>query len=379
MNIIVIKLTLPQNQCHIKIGEKMEKITVIIPVYNVKKYIRRCIESTISQTYENLEILIIIDGSTDGSEEIVKEYAQKDTRIKIIDRENKGIFYTRIEGIKKATSDYLYFLDADDWIEKNTIETMYQYKEKYQANVVRCQNYYKDEEEKVGQRQEVECIEKKDFKEKLYLPLFGTYDYASIWNQLIEKKRFEELEESDYAINFGEDYLLNLKLYKNIETIVLVPDYLYHYRTNDMSITNQQNYEGLLKKLESAYKSHLAIINQISPSVPGVVGEDLETYQKIGIFRAIRAIKNRMIEFASFGLKHGKGKEVQDKVEEILNRQELKQVCKQITTEELLKLAKEENHKYVMKNIKQGKAKKVMNYIKIVYIPGKKIKKMMRR
>ena len=209
--------------------------------------------------------------------------------------------------------------------------------------------------------------------------MFGTYDYASIWNQLIEKKRFEELEESDYAINFGEDYLLNLKLYKNIETIVLVPDYLYHYRTNDMSITNQQNYEGLLKKLESAYKSHLAIINQISPSVPGVVGEDLETYQKIGIFRAIRAIKNRMIEFASFGLKHGKGKEVQDKVEEILNRQELKQVCKQITTEELLKLAKEENHKYVMKNIKQGKAKKVMNYIKIVYIPGKKIKKMMRR
>ena len=146
-----------------------------------------------------------------------------------------------------------------------------------------------------------------------------------------------------------------------------------------MSITNQQNYEGLLKKLESAYKSHLAIINQISPSVPGVVGEDLETYQKIGIFRAIRAIKNRMIEFASFGLKNGKEKEIKAKVEEIINREDLRQVCKLITTEELLKLAKEENHKYVMKNIKQGKAKKVMNYIKIVYIPGKKIKKMMRR
>lgn len=354
----------------------MEKVTVIIPVYNAKKYIKKCMESVIEQTYENLEILVIIDGATDGSKEIIEEYAQKDTRIKVVNRENRGIFYTRIEGIKKATSDYLYFLDADDWMEKDTIEIMYQYKEKYQANIVRCQNYYKDEDEKVGQEQEIKCLKREDYNEKLYPKLFGTYDFASIWNQLIEKKWFEELEESDYEINFGEDYLLNLKLYKNSKTVVLVPDYLYHYRTNDMSITNQQNYEGLLKKLESAYKSHLEIINRIKQY------EDIreqEKYQKIGTFRAIRAIKNRMIEFASFGLKHGKGKEVQDKVEEILNRQELKQVCKQITTEELLKLAKEENHKYVMKNIKQGKAKKVMNYIKIVYIPGKKIKKMMRR
>lgn len=357
----------------------MEKITIIIPVYNAKEYIKKCIESVLKQTYQNLEILVIVDGATDKSVEIVNEYAKKDARIKVIARENKGIFYTRIEGIKEATSHYLYFLDADDWIEKDTIQTMYSYKEKYQVSIVRCQNYYKDEKEKIGQLKNIEYLEVEDFNEKLYPQLFGSYDFASIWNQLIEKNCLEELEENDYDIIFGEDYLLNLKLYKNIETIVLVPDYLYHYRTNDMSITNQQNYEGLLKKLESAYKSHLAIINQISPSVPGVVGEDLETYQKIGIFRAIRAIKNRMIEFASFGLKHGKGKEVQDKVEEILNRQELKQVCKQITTEELLKLAKAENHKYVMKNIRQGNAKKVMNYIKIIYIPGKKIKEMMRR
>lgn len=354
----------------------MEKVTVIIPVYNAKKYIKKCMESVIEQTYENLEILVIIDGATDGSKEIIEEYAQKDTRIKVVNRENRGIFYTRIEGIKKATSDYLYFLDADDWMEKDTIEIMYQYKEKYQANIVRCQNYYKDEDEKVGQEQEIKCLKREDYNKKLYPKLFGTYDFASIWNQLIEKKWFEELEESDYEINFGEDYLLNLKLYKNSKTVVLVPDYLYHYRTNDMSITNQQNYEGLLKKLESAYKSHLEIINRIKQY------EDIreqEKYQKIGTFRAIRAIKNRMIEFASFGLKNGKEKEIKAKVEEIINREELRQVCKQITTEELLKLAKAENHKYVMKNIRQGNAKKVMNYIKIVYIPGKKIKEMMRR
>ncbi len=364
----------------------MEKITVIIPVYNSEKYIKKCMESVIEQTYENLEILVIIDGATDTSKKIVEEYAKNDTRIRIIERENKGIFYTRVEGIKRATSDYLYFLDADDWIEKNAIETMYQYKETYQANVVRCQNYYKDEDEKVEQEQELKFLKRENFSEKLYPKLFGTYEFACIWNQLIERKCFKELEENDYTINFGEDYLLNFKLYKNIETMVIVPDYLYHYRTNNMSITNQQNYEGLLKKLESACKSHLEIVNQIaqsSPSVPGLLGdvkgEDLERYQKIAIFRAIRAIKNRMIEFTSFGFKNGKEKEVQAVVEEILNREELRKVGKQITTEELLKLAKKENHKYVMKNIKQGNAKKVMNYIKIIYIPGKKIKKMIRR
>ncbi len=357
----------------------MEKITIIIPVYNAEKYIKKCIESAIHQTYQNLEILVIIDGATDNSQEIIKEYAKNDTRIKVVSRENKGIFYTRIEGIRQATSQYIYFLDADDWIEENAIEIMYQYKKEHHADIVRCKNYYKDEKEKVEIDKEVQYLDKEDFEKQLYTNLFGSYHFASLWNQLIEKKYFENLKDIkdiDESINFGEDYILNLKLYRNINSLVLIPDYLYHYRTNESSITNQQNYESLLKKLNSTYKSHLEIIYLID-TYHDI--EEKECYQKIAVFRAIRGIKNRMIEFASFGIQNGKEKEVYKEIEKLLEQEELKEVCKKITQEELLELAKQENHKYVIKNIYQKDTKKILKYIKRIYILGKKIKKLMRR
>lgn len=354
----------------------MEKITVIIPIYNAEKYIKTCIESVIHQTYEHLEILVILDGTTDSSRGIIEEYAKNDTRIRIIDRENKGIFYTRIEGIEKATSQYIYFLDADDWIEKDTIEIMYGYMKKYQSNIVRCKNYYKDEREKIGQDEKIEYWQTKNFNEKFYERLFGTYDFACIWNQLIEKKYFEGLEKIDDTINFGEDYLLNLNIYKNIDSLVLVPNYLYHYRTNDESITNQQTYEGLCKKLNSSYKSHTQIV-KIVDEYANIQQKD--KYQKLTIFRMIRVIKNRMIEFASFAIKQGKEKEAQKIIEKIVEQKEFYELCEKITQKELLLLAKQENHKYVIKNIYQKNIKKIMSYIKRIYIPGKKIKKIIRR
>lgn len=354
----------------------MEKITVVIPVYNCEKYINKCIESVINQTYKNLEILIIVDGATDRSIDVIEEYAKKDTRIQVINRENKGILYTRIEGIQKATSSYIYFLDADDWIEKRTIEVMHQYIKKYSCHIVRCQNYYKDEYEKVENGRKMKHIKKEDFKDELYEKLFGSYEFASIWNQLIEKKYFTNIEKIDYTINYGEDYLLNLKLYKNIDSIILVPDYFYHYRTNENSITNQQTYTGVLKKLNSTYKSHLAVVDEIEHYQDI---KEKEKYKKIAIFRAIRGLKNRIIEFGNLGIKRGQEKEVYKEIEKIVTLEKLKEVCQQITLKELLELAKKENHKYVIKNIYLVDTKKIVNYIKRIYIPGKKIKKLMGR
>lgn len=356
----------------------MEKVTIIIPVYNAETYLKKCMESVIHQTYQNLEILAILDGVTDNSKTIIEEYAKKDTRIRIISRENKGVFYTRIEGIRKATSQYIYFLDADDWIEENAIETMYQYKKEYHADIVRGKNYYKDEKEKVEIDKEIQYLDKKDFEDKLYANLFGSYHFATLWNQLIEKKYFEDLKdmEIDETIHFGEDYILNLQLYKNINSLVWIPDYLYHYRTNENSITNQQTYESLLKKLNSTYKSHLKIVDLID-TYQNI--EKKEYYQKIAIFRAIRGIKNRMIEWASFGIRNGKEKEVYKEIEKLLEQEKLKEVCQKITQDELLRLATQENHKYVIKSIYQKDTKKIVKYIKRIYIPGKKIKKLMRR
>ena len=101
-------------------------ISVIIPVYNVEKYLSQCLDSVINQTYKNLEIICVDDSSTDNSLEILKEYAQKDTRIKIIKNEkNLGLGLTRNEGVKVAKGEYIHFLDSDDWMNLNAYEKLF--------------------------------------------------------------------------------------------------------------------------------------------------------------------------------------------------------------------------------------------------------------
>lgn len=296
----------------------MEKITVIIPVYNAEKYIEQCLNSVINQTYTNLEILIIIDGATDNSEEIVRQYSKKDTRIKVITRENKGVLYTRLEGIQKATSNYLYFIDADDWIELNTIEFMYNKMKETKANVVRCKSYYEDEKKSEIKEQQTEYIKKEKFNEKIYMQLFATYNFSCIWNQLIERKYFEELKNIDYSINYGEDHLLNVMLYKNIDSILLLPNYFYHYRTNNESISKKQSYESILKKMISSYKSHEEII-KIMDQYQDI--KDKNYYKKIIIKDTFKILKNRIIEFLNFSIKTGREKEAYSNIENLLNLQ----------------------------------------------------------
>lgn len=105
----------------------MKSVSVIIPVYNVEKYLPECLDSVIGQTYKNLEILCIDDGSPDNSSEILERYAEKDGRIRIINQENKGLSGARNTGIEAATGDYIVFLDSDDWMDAETVETAMQY------------------------------------------------------------------------------------------------------------------------------------------------------------------------------------------------------------------------------------------------------------
>ena len=100
-------------------------ITVIIPIYNVSKYLKNCLESVINQTYKNLEIICVNDGSTDNSLEILKEYKERDERIIIIDKKNAGVSAARNDGIEKASGEYLFCVDGDDYIDEDFFEKFY--------------------------------------------------------------------------------------------------------------------------------------------------------------------------------------------------------------------------------------------------------------
>lgn len=125
------------------------KVSIIIPVYNVEKYIRQCLESVINQTYKNIEIIVINDGTKDGSMKIVEEYLE-DKRIKIINKNNGGLSSARNKGIEEATGEYIYFLDSDDWIEKDTIEVLV--KNSKDVDIIEANFFYFDEITKIKEK-----------------------------------------------------------------------------------------------------------------------------------------------------------------------------------------------------------------------------------
>lgn len=114
----------------------MDKISVIVPIYNVEKYLNKCIDSIVNQTYKNLEIILIDDGSTDGSGDICDEYAGRDMRIKVFHQENKGVVAARKVGIKNATGEYIGFVDGDDYIDSNMFAELYHLINKKEADIV---------------------------------------------------------------------------------------------------------------------------------------------------------------------------------------------------------------------------------------------------
>ena len=114
------------------------KISVIVPVYKVEKYLDRCVESIVNQTYKNLEIILVDDGSPDNCPVMCDEWAEKDERIRVIHKENGGLADARNAGMNIATGDYIGFVDSDDWIEPNMYEVLLKNALKYDADISRC-------------------------------------------------------------------------------------------------------------------------------------------------------------------------------------------------------------------------------------------------
>ena len=110
-------------------------ISVIVPVYNVEKYLRPCVESILEQTYKNIEVILVNDGSTDKSKAICLELAEKDKRISFYEKANSGLSDTRNVGLEKATGDYILFVDSDDLLSFNAIESLYKLCKKYNADI----------------------------------------------------------------------------------------------------------------------------------------------------------------------------------------------------------------------------------------------------
>ncbi|MFI3241966.1 MAG: glycosyltransferase [Alphaproteobacteria bacterium] len=219
------------------------KISIIIPIYNVEKYLSRCLKSVIAQSFIDFEAICVNDGSQDNSEEIVKNYAKKDKRIKIITQENLGLSMARNNGIKKAKGEYIYFLDSDDFIHPQLLEICYNYALKHKVDLVEF-DFFKNKNEEYS-LENIKKINSSKLKyKKTNNPIFlGTYNEKfkisfNVWSKLYKKELVKDLSFIP-NIHFEDCPHTFAVLSKKPQTLVIDAE-LYFYTLNKNSISNKK-------------------------------------------------------------------------------------------------------------------------------------------
>lgn len=222
---------------------KLGKISIIVPIYNGENYIDKCIQSILNQTYSNIEVLLINDGSSDNSQKICEEYEKKDNRIKLINKENAGPGSAKNTGINHATGDYIGFIDSDDYIEEDMFEVLYNLMVENEADISMVA-FTKVVDGKVMNTINFtgETIIYNKFEAMKELLLDGKIKNYS-WNKLFKKELFEGVrfpEKLKY-----EDVDITYRLFEKISKLVYknIPKYYYVQRSD--SIVNSNSYENL--------------------------------------------------------------------------------------------------------------------------------------
>ena len=208
-----------------------DKITVIVPVYNLEEYLERSVESICNQIYKNLEIILVNDGSKDNSLSIMKTLANRDNRIRIIDKENGGVTKARLEGIKFATGTWIGFVDGDDFIETSMYEKLLKNAYKYNAQISHC-GYRMIFPEHVDYYYNTGKIICQDNKTGIKDLLEGTFVEPGLCNKLFHKNLFQSLledEKIDFSIKNYEDLLMNFYLFKNASISIYEDCCPYYY------------------------------------------------------------------------------------------------------------------------------------------------------
>ena len=215
--------------------EENPLISVIIPVYNVEKYLPECLDSVINQSYKNLEIIIINDGSTDNSLSICNEYKEKDSRIRVISQENKGLAATRNVSLELSSADYIMFLDADDYINLDTVKILYENIQIFNADMSLA-DYTKDLELPINVEPTKRFLMS---KEDMYNSLYDKHTRATVCASIIKKSLFgEDLRFPEGKIH--EDAFVIHKLIDRANIIVYSDNVLYYYRMREDSITHKE-------------------------------------------------------------------------------------------------------------------------------------------
>ena len=279
--------------------ERKSLISIIIPVYNVEKYLDECMVSVLNQTYTNLEIILVDDGSQDSSPDLCDEYAKRDSRVQVIHKENGGLVSAWKTGVLEARGEYVFFLDSDDWIDLFMIEDMV-YHAIGKGKEIVCGNYIIEKEKQsifVKQALAPDVYDRKEIEKKIFPYLLGKEDriihYSRCMKLISKELILDNMHLCDDRLTMGEDAGIMLPAIWDAEYIVVMENACYyHYRFVDGSMAHKYNahmcdkidilYDSLKnaiqkKRLEEKHRSNL-----------------LENLQKEYIFLFFFVLKNEL-------------------------------------------------------------------------------------
>ncbi len=258
-------------------------ITVVIPIYKVEKYLQKCLDSIINQSYKNLEIILVNDGSPDNCGKICDEYAKKDTRIKVIHKENGGLSDARNIGIKNANGKYITFIDSDDYITEDYVEYLYELIKKYNVKLSICgiKTVWKETKIQKREKEKEELLNSKQAFENM---LFAKGIEVAAYGKMYLTELWEEYEFPKGKAY--EDTAVVYKLIEKAENIAYGNKKCYYYVARVGSISKQQQFNKNEEDYIKHTKEMLEFISKKYPELQKAV-ERFDIYSKFRILRIL--------------------------------------------------------------------------------------------
>lgn len=226
-----------------------EKISVIVPAYNIEKFIARCLDSILNQTYQPIEIVVVNDGSTDRTPEILDDYAREHENIVVIHRKNGGVFTARLDALGKATGEWIGFVDGDDEIEPEMFELLLSNAIQSQADISHCGYQMMFPDGRIDRYYGTGQRVVQDHDQGVSDLLRGKMVEPGLWNKLYRRELFSFLKRVtlDYSIKINEDLLLNYFLFKESRCSIFEDRCCYHYMIRANSAATSKINESKLK------------------------------------------------------------------------------------------------------------------------------------
>ena len=240
-------------------------ISVIVPIYNIKAYLPGCIESLIGQTYPDMEIILVDDGSTDGCGQICEEFCRKDPRIKVLHKENGGLVKARKSGLNMASGQYIAFVDGDDWVERDMYGRMYRKMQEENVDVVLCGRYedtgdisrevfHGIPKGRYGKSELIRSVYPRMIADSSF---FEWGKFPGVWDKLFRRECVEAYQMAvDDRIAMGEDAACTYPCLLHADSIYIMHECLYHYRQTVSSMVKKvQDYGSEKEKFRILYQS----------------------------------------------------------------------------------------------------------------------------